>query len=76
MGYVAIHPIPFYQTAILPNSNLPNALWSFRAIIRLQISGRYYKDVLKYSCGQYNLMVGCDSFISSPTGNLIIYSAK
>ena len=34
--------------SISPNTNLPNALWSFRSIIRLQISSRYYKDDLKY----------------------------
>ena len=41
---------------------------SFLWIIRLQISTRYYKDVLS---GQYNSMFSCDSFISSPTGHFI-----
>ena len=27
-------------------------------------------------CGHYNPMFGCDSFISSPTGHLIISSAN
>ena len=41
-------PNSFLRNAILPNAILPRAFWSFRSIIRLQFSSRYYKDVLKF----------------------------
>ena len=44
----AILPYANLPNAILPNTSLPKALWSFRSIIRLQISSRYYKVDLKY----------------------------
>ena len=42
----AILPNAILPNAILPNTKLPNALWSFRSIIRLQISRCYFKDDL------------------------------
>ena len=55
-------PNSILTNAILPNTNIHNALWSFRSIIRFQICSRFYKDDLKYLCGQYDPMFGCDSF--------------
>ena len=59
----AILPNTILPSAILPNTNYPMPFDLFVLIIRLQISRRYYKDDLKYLCGQYNPMFGCDSFI-------------
>ena len=34
--------------AVIPNAIIPNAFWYFRSMIRLQISRRYYQEVLTH----------------------------
>ena len=68
---MTIYPIPFYPMPFYPIPTYPTLFDLFVQLCDYKLAVAITK-MIQNICGQYNPMFGCDSFITSPTGHLII----